>query len=281
MKTKSAKPHGFTLIELLVVIAIIGILAGMLLPALAKAKAMGQSASCKNNLRQLQLAWQMYADDHAGLITGNVVRWIPGLDLLVDENLAGWVLGNAQLDQTDENLKEGNLWPYSAAAGVYRCPADQSRVKDNPGLRRFRSYVLEGSLNLFGVGPAGPSVPLDALPGGNALKESDIAEPAMNFGFMDISEASIGGGAFGIADHAGWKTGPYYWIQQPGDRHGGGANLSFIDGHVESRAWLFTPKIHKAGARNEPQNDADLQDLLWIRERTHIGHHARRVLGLP
>jgi prepilin-type N-terminal cleavage/methylation domain-containing protein/prepilin-type processing-associated H-X9-DG protein len=280
MKTKCPGRRGFTLVELLVVIAIIAILASMLLPALSKAKGMAQSVGCKSNLRQLQMAWQMYAENHSGLITGNVVRWIPGLELLMDENVGGWVLGNAQLDRTDENLKEGNLWPYTGAAGVYRCPADQSRVRDNPGLRRFRSYMLEGSLNLLGVGPAAPSEPPDALPGGNAIKESDISEPSKNFVFMDISPDSIGSGAFGIADHEDWRSGPFYWIQQPGERHGGGANLSFADGHIESHVWL-TAKIHKTGARNEPYSEADLQDLLWIRERTHIGHHARRTLGLP
>src|SRR5947207_13525407 len=86
--------EGFTLVELLVVIAIIAILSGLLLPALARAKAKARQIGCLNNYRQLQICWQMYVDDFREALPPNATTTGGGRGAF-NATSETWIRGNA------------------------------------------------------------------------------------------------------------------------------------------------------------------------------------------
>src|SRR5712675_346185 len=136
--TRSAKKVGFTLIELLVVIAIIAILAGLLLPALARAKSKAQGIGCVSNGKQLQLCWILYADDNNDSIVPNSLTdshaWIDGSGASIADSLPGATNVNV--------VRRGLLFKYNSSEKIYVCPGQKqvfsgSRLVSLPPARSF------------------------------------------------------------------------------------------------------------------------------------------------
>jgi prepilin-type N-terminal cleavage/methylation domain-containing protein/prepilin-type processing-associated H-X9-DG protein len=241
---ESALRDGFTLIELLVVIAIIAILAALLLPALSKAKASGQTTSCLSNLRQLELGYLAYVNDNKDFLPPDNAAATGSGDM---ENLPGsWVVGNAQRDTNAAHIQAGVIYPFIGSPGVYRCAADRSTISvagytSNP---RFRSYSLNGWLNITYDGN-GIDVHATSDPWGQ-VKLTTMSRPAGVFGFIDQQEQSIDAGPF-ILEQPAYVIddgGTDEWDSLPADRHNLGCNLSFLDGHVEHLSWQ-APKVYK------------------------------------
>lgn len=224
-----SRRRAFTLIELMVVVSIIIILAGMLSPALAKAKGKAHRTVCLSQLKQLSLAWTMYAQDNNGRLaetysfdaTGglNPNTWVRGS---MDDSPVYGPVEAGKLDSTNLNsVVLGKLYPYHQSTAVYRCASDRSLTR---GVPRVRSYSINGWM---GGRPLAGEDEFRLF-----VKDSDIVSPgpAQAFVFIDEHEKSINDGWFAL-DMRGNRG----FIDAPAVRHDGVFTLSFADGHVE--AW--------------------------------------------
>lgn len=241
--SKSSK-SGFTLIELLVVIAIIAILAGMLLPALSKAKEKAKAIKCVNNKRQLGIAMLLYTEDNEDELINLAVRDSDASDKVVEDDRQGGI----------------RWWPdllknYSQDRAVNQCPS----VKIQDG---------------FGIGLNYHELSLWLPDDGRSIKANTVKRPVETIHLAD--SAVIENPTEQDAD--AWKvtTNPSkqhtifrtVFFRTPNNgsynslpsrvinRHGGRSTMLFVDGHADS----------KRSAEAGWQYERGHQNALWDRE---------------
>jgi prepilin-type N-terminal cleavage/methylation domain-containing protein/prepilin-type processing-associated H-X9-DG protein len=244
----------FTLIELLVVIAILAVLMSILMPALNRVREQGKRAVCLNNVKQLAVAWNLYADDNDGrIVNSNTTLGT------FNRDGACWVYwpgANSPEQDRLEGIRDGLLYAYCPNAKLYKCPT---------GIRgEIITYAIPDSMNGYYYIPGAE----------NQIKtrRSQIRNASVQIVFLDEGRLSP----------SSWTV--YYdqerWWDQVTARHGDGTNFAFADGHSEYWKWkdVRTLEIAKMDI-NEWQDVARLTNMAISYGNEDLHRVQRGVFG--
>ena len=267
--------RGFTLIELLVVIAIIAILAGMLLPALAKAKTKAQGIFCMNNGKQLIHAAHLYATDFNDLLFPN-----PD-DSGLTTPYSIWIQGDAKTVVDPDHYRnpaKSMLSPFLGGnISVFKCPADKTKAnttvggKRVPTLRTFSANQAVGIDHRNGKDRAVTAPHLNNNPdaGYNGMnyarfrKLSDCLKSADTWVFVDEDPIGINDGGCATPGPREKAAGYGTWVDAPASFHNGACGFAFMDGHSEIHRWV-SGAMRKYPKTTFPDASAAMQpDIHW------------------
>jgi prepilin-type processing-associated H-X9-DG protein len=268
---------GFTLVELLALVAMLGLLASMLVPAMARTRPNSTAFQCLNNLRQLAFAWKMYADDNNGSLVYNRDGGNVGKQGGSEAWVGGWMDYSSSTDNTNIGLLIDQnkyaygayLGPYVNSAAPFKCPGDKSTAPMAGGPKpRVRSVSMNNH-----VGSGSHTWTMSSVRYPVCTNATQIKSPAYLFVFLDEREESINDGMF-ITD----PDTMYQLIDYPASYHNSAGSFSFADGHSEVHRWTdqrTMPVLRQGQLLPLNVSLPGDKDVLWIAQR------AAGVLSYP